>query len=134
MNSIDYLHRTGRTARMGTKDSIKRDLARSNVNRQKDKNEKTVKFSSLKNKDNATSTKSSEGRGRGRGKPIAANKTSAAKSGGKATLISKGNKKVVKVFKTTKSSGGSNSRGVPSSSRSKLNVVGFRGVSGVKSG
>ncbi|GFP78992.1 dead-box ATP-dependent RNA helicase 39 [Phtheirospermum japonicum] len=122
VDHIDYLHRTGRTARMGAKgkvtsliakkdsmlaarieeavtkneslesvsvDSIKRDLARSNVNRQKDKNEKTVKFSSLKNKGNATSTKSSEGRGRG--KPVAANKTSAAKPGGKAAPISKGN-------------------------------------------
>ncbi|GFP78989.1 dead-box ATP-dependent RNA helicase 39, partial [Phtheirospermum japonicum] len=127
-------------------DSIKRELARSNVNRQKDKIEKTVKFSSLKNKGNATSTKSSEGRGRG--KPVATNKTSAAKSGGKAALISKGKKKVLKVFKTAKSSGGSNSRGAPSSSsgkrvsgnknsgvvRSKLNAVGFRGVSGVKAG
>ncbi|GFP78998.1 dead-box ATP-dependent RNA helicase 39 [Phtheirospermum japonicum] len=179
VDHIDYLHRTGRTARMGAKgkvtsliarkdsmlaarieeavtkneslesvsvDSIKRDLARSNVNRQKDKNEKTVKFSSLKNKGNATSTKSSEGRGRG--KPVAANKTSAAKPGGKAAPISKGKKKVVKVFKTAKSSGGSNSRSTPSSSsgkrgsgnknsgvvRSKLNVVGFRGRSGVKAG
>ncbi|KAL3619789.1 DEAD-box ATP-dependent RNA helicase 39 [Castilleja foliolosa] len=193
MNSIDYLHRTGRTARMGAKgkvtsliarkdsmlaarieeaiakneslesvsvDSIKRDLARSNINKQKDKNEKTVKFSSLKNKGNATSAKSSEGRGRGkpvvanktsegrgRGKPVADNKTSVAKPGGKAAPNFKGKKKVVKVFKTAKSSGASNSRGTSSSSgkrgsgnknstvvRSKLNVVGFRGRSGVKAG
>ncbi|KAI3459970.1 hypothetical protein Pfo_016633 [Paulownia fortunei] len=175
LNSIDYLHRTGRTARMGAKgkvtslvakknlilatrieeammknesleslsvDSIKRDLARSHINQQKEKNAKMVKVSSLKNKAKADSTKSSDAHG----KAIVAKKTSVAKSG-KAPAISKA-KKVIKVFKTSKSSGTSTSRGMSSrgkkqsgnrnlgvvGSTSKLNVVGFRGRSAVKAG
>ncbi|KAK6130618.1 hypothetical protein DH2020_035593 [Rehmannia glutinosa] len=172
-NSIDYLHRTGRTARMGAKgkvtsliakkdlmlatrveeavmknesleslsvDSIKRDRARSHINEQKERNAKMVRASSSKNR---VATKSSDARG----KAIPAKKTSVAKAG-KAPAFSKGNKKVIKVFKTSKSSGTSNSRGTSSSgkrqsgnrnsgvvkSTSKLNVVGFRGRSVVKTG
>lgn len=174
-NSIDYLHRTGRTARMGAKgkvtsliarkdlilaarieeammknesleslsvDRIKRDLARTNINQQKDRNEKREKASSLKRNTQAAPTKSSEARG----KAIVSKKSSASKSA-KAPLISKPKKKVVKFVKTSKSSGSSNSRGTSSSGRkhsgernkggagstSKLNVVGFRGRSSVKS-
>ncbi|KAL6504189.1 hypothetical protein OROGR_026112 [Orobanche gracilis] len=166
-NSIDYLHRTGRTARMGAKgkvtslvarkdvmlanrieeavkknesleslsiDSIKRDRARSNISKQKDRNEKAVKASSLKNKAKATtttSTKSSEARG----KAVVKTKS------GRAPSISKDKRKVIEVSKTSKPSGTSKSRGTPSSVktrqsgrknsrvavRSKLNVVGFRG-------
>ncbi|KAL6578276.1 hypothetical protein OROMI_010604 [Orobanche minor] len=167
-NSIDYLHRTGRTARMGAKgkvtslvarkdvmlanhieeavkknesleslsiDSIKRDRARSNISKQKDRNEKSVKASSLKNKAKAatttTSTKSSEARG----KAVVKTKS------GRAPSISKGKRKVIEVSKTSKPSGASKSRGMPSSVKtkqsgsknsrvavgSKLNVVGFRG-------
>ncbi|KAK4434135.1 DEAD-box ATP-dependent RNA helicase 39 [Sesamum alatum] len=175
LNSIDYLHRTGRTARMGAKgkvtslvakknlilatrieeaitknesleslsvDSIKRDLARSHVNEQKERNAKMVRVSSLKNKAK-TASKSPEARS----KAIVTRKTAAAKSS-KAPAISKA-KKVVKVFKTSKtSSRGSTPRGTASSgkkqsgsrnsgvvrSTSKLNVVGFRGRSAVKAG
>ncbi|KAL0432766.1 UNVERIFIED_CONTAM: DEAD-box ATP-dependent RNA helicase 39 [Sesamum latifolium] len=175
LNSIDYLHRTGRTARMGAKgkvtslvakknfilatrieeaimknesleslsvDSIKRDLARSHINEQKERNAKMVRVSSLKNKAKAAS-KSPEAHSKG----TVTRKISAAKSS-KASAISKG-KKVIKVMKTSKtSSRGSTPRGTTSSgkkqsggrnsgvvrSTSKLNVVGFRGRSAVKAG
>ncbi|XP_042007223.1 DEAD-box ATP-dependent RNA helicase 39-like [Salvia splendens] len=173
-NSIDYLHRTGRTARMGAKgkvtsliarknlilatrieeaimknesleslsvDRIKRDLARSHINQQKGQNEKREMTSSLKRKAQATSTKPSDARG----KATVAKKSSFSKST-KAPMISKPKKKVVKVVKTSNSSGSSNSRGTSSGGRkrsegrnkggagsmSKLNVVGFRGRSSVK--
>ncbi|KAK4387800.1 DEAD-box ATP-dependent RNA helicase 39 [Sesamum angolense] len=173
LNSIDYLHRTGRTARMGAKgkvtslvakknlilatrieeaimknesleslsvDSIKRDLARSHINEQKERNAKMVRVSSLKNKDKAASKSPA------RSKAIVTRKTSAAKSS-KAPAISKA--KVIKVLKTSRtSSRGSTPRGTTSSgkkqsgsrnsgvtrSTSKLNVVGFRGRSSVKAG
>ncbi|XP_042010068.1 DEAD-box ATP-dependent RNA helicase 39-like [Salvia splendens] len=173
-NSIDYLHRTGRTARMGAKgkvtsliarknlilatrieeaimknesleslsvDRIKRDLARSHINQQKGQNEKREMTSSLKRKAQATSTKPSDARG----KAAVAKKSSFSKST-KAPMISKPKKKVVKVLKTSNSSGSSNSKGTSSGGRkhsegrneggagstSKLNVVGFRGRSSVK--
>ncbi|KAH6768313.1 RH39 [Perilla frutescens var. frutescens] len=173
-NSIDYLHRTGRTARMGAKgkvtslvarrdlmlaarieeaitknesleslsvDRIKRDLARSHINQQKDRNEKREMVSSLKKKTQSAPTKSSEGRG----KTIVAKKSSVSKSA-KAPMISKPKNKVIKVVKTSKSSGSSSSRGTSSSGRkqsgerkkggagstSKLSVVGFRGRSSAK--
>lgn len=174
-NSIDYLHRTGRTARMGAKgkvtslvarrdlilatrieeaimknesleslsvDRIKRDLARSHINQQKDKNEKREKVSSLKRKTQPAPTKSSEAHG----KPIVAKKSSVSKST-QAPMNSKPKKKVIKVVKTSKSSGSSNSRstsyggkkqsgerkkGGAGGSTSKLNVVGFRGRSSAK--
>lgn len=124
-------------------DSIKRDLARSHINEQKEKNAKMLKVSSLKNKAKAASTKSSEARG----KTIVAKKTSVAKSG-KAPVISSAKKKVIKVIKKPKFSGTSTSRGMSSSGRkqagdqnkggvrstSKLNVVGFRGRSAVRAG
>ncbi|KAL1535155.1 DEAD-box ATP-dependent RNA helicase 39 [Salvia divinorum] len=173
-NSIDYLHRTGRTARMGAKgkvtsliarknlilatrieeaimknesleslsvDRIKRDLARSHINQQKGQNEKREMTSSLKRKAQATSTKPSDVHG----KTTVAKKSSFSKST-KGPMISKPKKKVVKVVKTSNSSGSSNSRGMSSGGRkhsggrnkggagstSKLNVVGFRGRSSVK--
>ncbi|KAL6527225.1 hypothetical protein OROGR_016315 [Orobanche gracilis] len=114
-------------------DSIKRDRARSNISKQKDRNEKAIKASSLKHKAKATttSTKSSEARG----KAVVKTKS------GRAPSISKGKRKVIEVSKTSKPSGTSKSRGTPSSVktrqsgsknsrvavRSKLNVVGFRG-------
>ncbi|PIN06780.1 ATP-dependent RNA helicase [Handroanthus impetiginosus] len=175
-NSIDYLHRTGRTARMGAKgkvtglvakkdlilatrieeaimknesleslsvDSIRRDLARSHINEQKEKNAKMLKASSSRKKAKAASTKPTETHG----KAIVTKKNSATKSG-KGPAISKAKKKVVRVLKTSKSPGTSTSRGTSSSgkrhsnrssgvvrsSTSKLNVVGFRGRSAVKAG
>ncbi|CAA0841994.1 DEAD-box ATP-dependent RNA helicase 39 [Striga hermonthica] len=176
LNSIDYLHRTGRTARMGAKgkvtslvakrdsmlatrieeaiaknesleslsvDSIKRDAARSRISEHKERGAKLVRNSAPKNKANvASSAKSSEAHGKA--KP-ATKKTFVVKAG-KAPTITTGKKKMVKVFKTSKSSGGSSSpRGTSSRGkshpgkeksdvvRSKLNVVGFRGRSAVKS-
>ncbi|KAK4483974.1 hypothetical protein RD792_011185 [Penstemon davidsonii] len=175
-NSIDYLHRTGRTARMGAKgkvtsliarkdtmlatrieeammknesleslsvDGIKRDIARSKINVQKDRNEKMVRASSLRNKDkSSTPTKSTEVRGKATG----AKKGSVAKSG-KSPLFSKGKKTVTTASKTSKFSGPKASKGTsyggkkkPSGNRnstavkstSKLNVVGFRGRSAAK--
>ncbi|KAL1561511.1 DEAD-box ATP-dependent RNA helicase 39 [Salvia divinorum] len=173
-NSIDYLHRTGRTARMGAKgkvtsliarknlilatrieeailknesleslsvDRIKRDLARTHLNQQKGQNEKREMTSSLKRKGQAASTKPSEARG----KTAVAKKSSFSESA-KAPIFSKPKKKVVKVVKTSNSSGSSNSRGTSAGGRkqsggrskggagstSKLNVVGFRGRSSVK--
>ncbi|KAG6408495.1 hypothetical protein SASPL_131508 [Salvia splendens] len=122
-------------------DRIKRDLARSHINQQKGQNEKREMTSSLKRKAQATSTKPSDARG----KATVAKKSSFSKST-KAPMISKPKKKVVKVVKTSNSSGSSNSRGTSSGGRkrsegrnkggagsmSKLNVVGFRGRSSVK--
>ncbi|KAL8487040.1 hypothetical protein ACS0TY_023653 [Phlomoides rotata] len=173
-NSIDYLHRTGRTARMGAKgkvtsliarkdtflaarieeammknesleslsvDGIKRDLARSNINQQNERNAKE-RTSSLNNRANkAASMKSSEAP---RGKTTVATKTSVTKSR-KAPLIPV-SKKVIKVVKKPKFSGASSSRGASSGGRkqtgeknkgaarstSKLNVVGFRARSAVR--
>ncbi|EYU36549.1 hypothetical protein MIMGU_mgv1a002525mg [Erythranthe guttata] len=159
-NSIDYLHRTGRTARMGAKgkvtslvarkntnlaalieealmkneslesisvDSIKRDLARSHISEQKDKNERMVKGSNSRNKpatNSAAPTKSSyeprgkssyeprgkssyEPRGKSsyepRGKSTVSKKrTSVAKSDKSAPFVLKSKKKVVKDFKPSK--------------------------------
>lgn len=175
LNSIDYLHRTGRTARMGAKgkvtslvakkdfilatrieetlkkneslesislDGIKRDIARSQVSKQKERNEKMVKVSILKNKAKAASPKVPEARG----KAVISKKTSAAKFG-KTHEIPRAKKKVIKIDKISRSSSGGSSRGSSSGGKrqsgnrnlgvvgspSKLNVVGFRGRSAVKS-
>lgn len=121
-------------------DSIRRDIARSNIHGQKEKNARIVKVSSSKNKGRDAPTKSYEARG----KATVSKKTSATKSS-KASTGFEAKKKVVKVFKTAKSSGTSTSRGMssgkkqtgsrksgPVRSPSKLSVVGFRGRSAVK--
>ncbi|EYU34152.1 hypothetical protein MIMGU_mgv11b021651mg, partial [Erythranthe guttata] len=190
-NSIDYLHRTGRTARMGAKgkvtslvarkntnlaalieealmkneslesisvDSIKRDLARSHISEQKDKNERMVKGSNSRNKPatkSAAPTKSSyeprgkssyEPRGKSSYEPrgrstVSKNRTSAAKSDISAPFVLKSKKKVVKDFKpskpygsSTKSKTGPARKSEAVKSTSKLSVVGFRGRSAVKTG
>ncbi|KAL2503747.1 DEAD-box ATP-dependent RNA helicase 39 [Abeliophyllum distichum] len=173
LNSIDYLHRTGRTARMGAKgkvtslvakkdlmlathieeammknesleslsvDSVKRDIARSRINVQKERNEKIVKVSNSKNKAKSSLKKPSDARGK-----TIVTKSFVRKSG-KAPTISKPKTTVSKVFKTSKSSGSNSSKGTrfggkkQSGNKSsgvlrstqKLNVVGFRGRSSVK--
>lgn len=123
-------------------DRIKRDIARSNINQQKGHNEKREMTSTLKRKAQAASAKPSEVRG----KTAVAKKSFVSKST-KAPTNSKPKKKVVKIVKTSSSSGSSNSRGRSSSGKKqsggrnkeggasapKLNVVGFRGRSSVKS-
>ncbi|KAL2467949.1 DEAD-box ATP-dependent RNA helicase 39 [Forsythia ovata] len=173
LNSIDYLHRTGRTARMGAKgkvtslvakknlmlathieeammknesleslsvDSVKRDIARSRINVQKERNEKMVKVSNSKNNAKSSLKKPSDARGK-----TIVTKSFVRKSG-KAPTISKPKTTVSKVFKTSKSSGSNSSKGTRSGgkkqsgnkssgvlrSTQKLNVVGFRGRSSVK--
>lgn len=164
LNSIDYLHRTGRTARMGAKgkvtslvakkdqvlamrieeairknesleslsvDSVKRDVARSRIKEQKEKNVKLLKVSKLKNK----------------GKAITTGNSSSAEGKSKIPKKTSGNgiKSVQKTFKTKvtkKPSGASSSdrknsgwkpqaknKSSASKSAPKLNVVGFRGRS-----
>lgn len=121
-------------------DRIKRDIARSNINQQKGHNEKREMSSTLKRKTQAASTKPSEVRGK-----TAAKKSYVSKST-KAPTNSNPKKKVVKFVKTSNSSGSSSSRGRSSSGKKhsggrskeggssapKLNVVGFRGRSSVK--
>ncbi|XP_073031608.1 DEAD-box ATP-dependent RNA helicase 39 [Primulina eburnea] len=166
LNSIDYLHRTGRTARMGAKgkvtslvakkdvmlatlieeammknksleslsiDGIKRDIARSRVNEQKEKNANMVRRSTSKYKAKDVSTKSTEARGKA---AIVTKKPSVPKA--KMTLG--------KFSKTSRSSEPSATKGMAyigkkqsggrnfaaNRSPSKLNVVGFRGRSAVK--
>lgn len=124
-------------------DRIKREIARSNVNQQKGHNEKREMTSTLKRKAQAASSKASEVRG----KTAVAKKSFVSKSTKAPTTNSKPKKKVVKFVKKSSSSGSSNSRGRPSSGKKhsggrskeggasapKLNVVGFRGRSSVKS-
>ncbi|XP_073315507.1 DEAD-box ATP-dependent RNA helicase 39 [Primulina huaijiensis] len=166
LNSIDYLHRTGRTARMGAKgkvtslvakkdvmlathieeammknksleslsiDGIKRDIARSRVNEQKEKNAKMVRRSSSKYKAKDVSTKSTEARDKA---AIVTKKPSVPKA--KMTLG--------KFSKTSRSSEPSATKGTAyigkkqpggrnfaaNRSPSKLSVVGFRGQIAVK--
>lgn len=124
-------------------DGIKRDIARSNINQQNDRNAKKERTSSLNNRTNkAAATKSSEPRGK-----TSSTKTSATKSRKAAPMIPIA-KKGVKVVKKPKFSGTSTSRGVSSGGRkqtgvrnkggarstSKLDVVGFRGRSAVRAG
>lgn len=122
-------------------DRIKRDLARTHLSQQKGQNEKREMTSSLKRKGQAASTKPSEARGK-----TAFSKKSSFSESTKASVFSKPKKKVVKVVRTSNSSGSSNSRSTSSGGRnhpggrnkggagstSKLNVVGFRGRSSVK--
>ncbi|KZV54499.1 DEAD-box ATP-dependent RNA helicase 39 [Dorcoceras hygrometricum] len=166
LNSIDYLHRTGRTARMGAKgkvtslvakkdvmlanhiedammknksleslsiDGIKRNMARSQVTGQKEKNAKIVRDSTSKYKAKDISPKTTEARGK------------------VATVTKKPSEPKTKMIlgkfsKTSRSSGPSTTKGMvyvgkkrsgrqntaAGRSPSKLNVVGFRGRSQVK--
>lgn len=121
-------------------DRIKRDIARSNINQQKGHNEKREMSSTLKRKAQAASTKPSDVRGK-----TTAKKSFVSKST-KAPTNSNPKKKVVKFVKSSNPSGSSSSRGRSSSGKKhsggnkeggasapKLNVVGFRGRSSVKS-
>ncbi|XP_040971651.1 DEAD-box ATP-dependent RNA helicase 39 isoform X2 [Gossypium hirsutum] len=139
LNSIDYLHRTGRTARMGAKerieeairkneslesltvDNVRRDTARTRITEQKGKNVKLFKASNQKNKTKAVSASV-----RTSGK-----KPTIAKSV-KSTAPAKPSKKIVKVSKSLKtaktSAVGKKNRSIGGSSEGKkLKVVGFRG-------
>ncbi|XP_075494623.1 DEAD-box ATP-dependent RNA helicase 39 [Primulina tabacum] len=166
LNSIDYLHRTGRTARMGAKgkvtslvakkdvmlathieeammknksleslsiDGIKRDIARSRVNEQKEKNAKMVRRSTSKYKAKDVSTKSTEARGKA---AIVTKKPSVPKAKttlGKFSKISRSSEPSATkgtAYIRKKQSGGRNF--AANRSPSKLNVVGFRGRSAVK--
>ncbi|EEF35253.1 dead box ATP-dependent RNA helicase, putative [Ricinus communis] len=130
LNSIDYLHRTGRTARMGAKDNVRRDIARAQITEQKGKKAKLIKLSSQKNKINTIADKSST------------NSTKAASSVNKSRKASTPAKsvKAVKVAKTLKISRKTSSPGLTKkiaskkinavkSTSSKLNVVPLRGRS-----
>nr|GMD94102.1 DEAD-box ATP-dependent RNA helicase 39 [Ipomoea batatas] len=191
LNSIDYLHRTGRTARMGAKgkvtslvakrdlllatrieealkknesleslsvDSIKRDIARSNITEQKEKKEKLVKASNSKNKKQSSSTKLPSTSGKGiavkksskaisrkaptpskpknvikvsktsSGKPKNVIKVSNTSSGKKQSTLTRP-KTVIKLSKTPSGKTQSESQ----KPGSKLNVVGFRGRSSLSS-
>lgn len=138
-------------------DSIRRDVARSRINEQKDKNEKMVRLSSVRNKDKPAPTRSSKVLG----KPTVSKKSPATKSGN-APVVSRGKKTFVKVSRTSKPTGPKTSTGKtygankpsgsqtsksksygakkpsgsqksgPAKSTSKLNVVGFRGRSAAK--
>ncbi|KAL1319609.1 hypothetical protein HN51_071853 [Arachis hypogaea] len=158
LNSIDYLHRTGRTARMGakgkvtslvtkkdlilatrieeamrknesleaiTKEGVRRDIARTQVNGQSGKDRKLVKVSKVKNNPG--------------GRASLGNKGSDLKSG-KGSSSGKSMKKGIKVSNSVKSSSANSSRKASSgdkrtskrtsatkSTNSKLSVVGFRG-------
>ncbi|VFR00321.1 unnamed protein product [Cuscuta campestris] len=172
LNSIDYLHRTGRTARMGAKgkvtslvakrdvllatkieealkkneslesvsvDSIKRDIARSHITKQK---EKLVKASNTKNKkqktssDKVSSSSSSNNTSRQRGGVAPVRKPSKAKFSGKAPKTpssSKQPKRVVSQGSKKKISSGKKKSDSRKPGTSKLNVVGFRGRSSLSS-
>ncbi|XP_027335127.1 DEAD-box ATP-dependent RNA helicase 39 isoform X2 [Abrus precatorius] len=156
LNSIDYLHRTGRTARMGakgkvtslvakkdlvlatkieeairknesleaiTKESGRRDVARTQITVPKGKNKKMVKVSQVKNKSAGGSRKNGSSMKPGKGSPSV-----------------KSMKKGISVSKSVKFSGASGLRkdsleneqtskrvSATKSTNSKLSVVGFRG-------
>ncbi|KAK7315370.1 hypothetical protein VNO77_33916 [Canavalia gladiata] len=158
LNSIDYLHRTGRTARMGakgkvtslvakkdlilaikieeaigknesleaiTKESVRRDIARTQIPEPKGKNKKLVKVSKVKDKSG--------------GRASSRNNGSGMKSG-KGSSPVKSMKKGINDSKSVKSSSSSSLRkdfsevklinkrvSATKSMNSKLSVVGFRG-------
>ncbi|KAG2384492.1 DEAD-box ATP-dependent RNA helicase [Vigna angularis] len=158
LNSIDYLHRTGRTARMGakgkvtslvakkdldlaskieeairnnesleaiTKESVRRDTARTQITEQKGKGRKMVQVSKVKGKFGSRSSSGNNGSGikSGKASPVKSMKKgiNVSKSGNSSrasSTIRKGSsdkRQTGKVVSTTKST------------NSKLNVVGFRG-------
>ncbi|KAG8377272.1 hypothetical protein BUALT_Bualt08G0011000 [Buddleja alternifolia] len=142
LNSIDYLHRTGRTARMGAKGKVTSLVARKDVILATRIEEAMMKNESLESL-SVDSIKRDKARSRVneqkdrhakmvrvssfknkaastkpneiRGK---AKKTSVAKSG-KGPLLSKGKKTVFDVSKKSKSSGSSTSRGTSYSGKKK---------------
>ncbi|XP_027149897.1 DEAD-box ATP-dependent RNA helicase 39 [Coffea eugenioides] len=177
LTSIDYLHRTGRTARMGAKGkvtslvakkdqilatrieeailknesleslsvgSVQRDIARARINEQKGKSVKLLKASKHKKTATVASAKSSGADSKAKPKKG----LSKNGAGGKVDLTkrtsrtSPGSKSVTATAKVCKNFSGANSLKAKvshkefqgrkpdvSSSRSKLNVVGFRGRS-----
>ncbi|KAK9134396.1 hypothetical protein Syun_013726 [Stephania yunnanensis] len=182
LNSIDYLHRTGRTARMGAKgkvtslltkkdqllanrieeairkneslesltlDSVKRDVARPQINQLKGRKRVLVKVSNQKNNSSISSAKPATSRGKAAPSQTAKRKILVAKAGIKSA--SSQTRRPATVFKTPKSSKPSSftntsKRGSPGvsmqsqqsrkpgssstkSTASKLNVVAFRGRS-----
>ncbi|KAJ1385967.1 RNA helicase, DEAD-box type, Q motif [Sesbania bispinosa] len=158
LNSIDYLHRTGRTARMGakgkvtslvakkdlilankieeavrknesleaiTKESVRKDIVRTQITEQRGRSKTLVKVSKAKHKSG--------------GRTNAGNTGSGMKSG-KGSPPAKSMKKGINVSKSVKSSSSTSLRKASSenkqkrkrttannSTNSKLSVVGFRG-------
>ncbi|TKY46106.1 DEAD-box ATP-dependent RNA helicase 39 [Spatholobus suberectus] len=157
LNSIDYLHRTGRTARMGakgkvtslvakkdldlaskiedamrnnesleaiTKESVRRDIARTQISEHKGKSKKLVKVSKVKGKSGSRASSGNNGSGMksGKGSPgksmkkgISVSKSGKSSSASSLRKDSSENKQTRKMVSATKSA------------NSKLNVVGFRG-------
>ncbi|RDX81581.1 DEAD-box ATP-dependent RNA helicase 39, partial [Mucuna pruriens] len=154
---IDYLHRTGRTARMGakgkvtslvtkkdfdlaskieeamrknesldaiTKESVRRDIARTQISEPKGKSKKLVQVSKFKGKSGSRASSRNNGSGMksGKGSPVKSmkkgiNVSKLVKSSSASSLrkASSENKQTSKMVSATKST------------NSKLNVVGFRG-------
>ncbi|KAK9110565.1 hypothetical protein Sjap_018625 [Stephania japonica] len=180
LNSIDYLHRTGRTARMGAKgkvtslvakkdqllanlieegirkneslesltlDSVRRDIARPNINQLKGRKRVLVKLSNQKNNSSISSAKPATSRGKAAPTQTAKRRTVVAKAGIKsASSQTKRATTVIKTPKFTKPSSFTStskrgSLGVSFQSHqnkksgstktpaSKLNLVAFRGRS-----
>ncbi|XP_061356587.1 DEAD-box ATP-dependent RNA helicase 39 [Gastrolobium bilobum] len=185
LNSIDYLHRTGRTARMGakgkvtslvakkdlmlatkieealrknesleaiTKESVRRDIARTQITGPGGNNKKFVKVSQVKDKSGGRASARNSGSDNKyvKGSPSAkvkdksGGRTSARNSGSgtkyvKGSPSAKSMKKGINVSKSIKSSSASSlrkdssenkqtgKRGATKSTNSKLSVVGFRG-------
>ncbi|KAK3018100.1 hypothetical protein RJ639_004785 [Escallonia herrerae] len=148
LNSIDYLHRTGRTARMGAKGKVTSLVSRKdqalasrieeaimkneslesltvdNVKRDIARsriNQQTAKNSKLVKVSNQTSKNKAAAPVKSsavRGKPVPARKTSGTKAG-KAFDVSKSKIKVTKPSKPVKSSSPSSSKGATSGGRKK---------------
>ncbi|KAF7820336.1 DEAD-box ATP-dependent RNA helicase 39 [Senna tora] len=175
LNSIDYLHRTGRTARMGakgkvtslvakkdltlaarieeairkneslealTKESVRRDIVRTQITQQKGKNTKLVKVSKAKTASGVRATSTS---GVLRDTPRKASKSNSLVrvSSRKASKpLKSGKAGGIQVKKSVKSSSAGSTRKAPArktqaskrdnggkSTNTKLSVVGFRGRS-----
>ncbi|XP_014523000.1 DEAD-box ATP-dependent RNA helicase 39 isoform X1 [Vigna radiata var. radiata] len=158
LNSIDYLHRTGRTARMGakgkvtslvakkdldlaskieeairnnesleaiTKESVRRDTARTQITEQKGKGRKMVQVSKVKGKFDSRSSSGNNGSG------IKSGKASPVKSMKKGIKVSKSGNSSRASSTIRKGSSDKRQTGkvvsATKSTNSKLNVVGFRG-------
>ncbi|XP_057775996.1 LOW QUALITY PROTEIN: DEAD-box ATP-dependent RNA helicase 39-like [Salvia miltiorrhiza] len=139
-NSIDYLHRTGRTARMGAKGKVTSLIARKNLILASRIEEAIMKNESLESlsvdriKRDLARSHINQQKGQNEKREMTsslkrkaqpqpqteargvAKKSSFSKST-KAPMISKPKKKVVKVVRTSKSSGSSSSRGTSSGGR-----------------
>ncbi|WVZ15464.1 hypothetical protein V8G54_013030 [Vigna mungo] len=158
LNSIDYLHRTGRTARMGakgkvtslvakkdldlaskieeairnnesleaiTKESVRRDTARTQITEQKGKGRKMIQVSKVKGKFGSRSSSGNNGSG------LKSGKASPVKSMKKGITVSKSGKSSRASSTIRKGSSDKRQTGkvvsATKSTNSKLNVVGFRG-------